>query len=149
MNRFLAFALTVSIACFSGCSPSDQPELGQVTGKVTMNGEPLTGIDVVFQPDSGRPARGKTNDMGEYKLIYIRDTLGAKIGNNRVEIAPVEGGEEEDEVQADDVDSLPQTKRKLVKASKPRVPARYNLESELKREVKAGKNVFDFELESK
>lgn len=132
-----------------GCGgPSDQPELGQVTGTVTLNGKPLSGIAVVFQPDSGRPARGTTNAEGKYELSYIRETKGTKIGPNRVEIAPSEDGEAEDEQQSDNPDEESESAPKRANSKKPKIPPRYNVKSELKADVKAGANTFDFKLES-
>lgn len=130
----------------SGCGgPSDQPELGQVQGTITLDGKPLSGIAVVFQPDNGRPARGFTDAEGKYELTYIRKTRGTKIGPNRVEIAPSEEADDPAEVEADP-DSL-EVKRP-VKSGKPVIPARYNTQSELKADVKPGRNTFDFELTS-
>ena len=130
-----------------GCGgSSDQPELGQVTGKITLDGKPLSGIAVVFQPDNGRPARGMTDAEGMYELTYIRQTKGTKVGPNRVEIAPSEDGEAEESEDSGE-ESQPAAK-KQTKSGKPKIPARYNVKSELKADVKAGKNTFNFELES-
>ncbi len=129
-----------------GCGgPSDQPELGQVTGTITLDGKPLSGTAVVFQPDNGRPAKGITDAEGKYELTYIRQTKGTKVGPNRVEITPSEDGEVEESENADE-ESKSATKRS--NSGKPTIPARYNVRSELKADVKAGKNTFDFHLES-
>ena len=147
-NRFsfLLVVLGISILFQPGCgSPSDQPALGQVTGTITLDGKPLSGTAVVFQPESGRPARGTTDAEGKYELTYIRQTKGAKVGVNRVEIAPSEDGEAEESETPDD-ESSPAPKQ--AKSKKPKIPARYNVKSELKADVKAGKNTFDFNLES-
>ena len=136
----------VSLFFQPGCGGlSDQPELGQVTGTITLDGKPLSGIAVVFQPESGRPARGMTDAEGKYELTYIRQTKGTKVGPNRVEIAPSEDGEPEESENADE-ESTSVTKRP--KSGKPTIPSRYNVRSELKADVKAGENTFDFELES-
>ena len=140
-------ALSILLLSLPSCGGSgDRPELGQVSGKVTLDGKPLTGVAVVFQPDDGRPATGRTDAEGEYELTYIRNTRGTKVGHNRVEIAPSEGGEDEEESDEEDPDS-PQAQQP-VNSRKPSVPARYNTQSELERDVKPGKNTFDFELES-
>jgi hypothetical protein len=142
----MLIVIGISTLFQAGCgAPSDQPELGQVTGTVTLDGKPLSGIAVVFQPDSGRPARGMTDAEGKYELTYIRQTKGTKVGPNRVEIAPSEDGAAEESENADE-ESKPATKRS--KSTKPTIPARYNVRSELKADVKAGKNTFDFQLES-
>ena len=139
--------LNLSILLLNGCGgSSDQPELGEVTGTITFNKQPLVGVAVVFQPENGRPARGMTNAEGKYELTYIRQTKGSKVGPNRVEIAPSEEGEEEEAaLGGEEADSS----AKISKSGKPTIPARYNVRSELKVEVKPGKNTFDFDLESK
>lgn len=148
LNRrsVIRIALSMLLLLQWGCSTSDQPELGLVKGTVTLDGKPLTGVAVVFQPDNGRPARGMTDAEGRYELTYIRQTKGTKVGPNRVEIAPSEEGEETDEVEAGD-DAQASTPARP-KSGKPVVPARYNVRSELKVDVQSGENTFDFELES-
>jgi len=142
---FTTLALAALILNLAGCGgKTDQPDLGQVTGTVTLDGEPVSGIAVVFSPVDGRPARGTTNPEGKYDLIYIRQTRGTKIGRNRVEIAPSEEGDDES-ADAEGDESTPKPK---TKSGKPKIPARYNTKSELEADVKPGENVFDFKLES-
>ncbi len=145
--RIMSIALGMLIILQLGCTTSDQPDLGQVTGTITLEGMPLTGVAVVFQPESGRPARGMTDAEGRYDLTYIRQTKGTKIGPNRVEIAPSEEGEGSSDVETGDGEPQPVTR--LSKSGKPLVPARYNVQSELKADVQPGDNTFDFQLESK
>lgn len=145
-SALMLLVVFTAIASTTGCGgPSDQPQLGQVTGTITFNGKPLSGVAVVFQPVSGRPARGMTDSEGKYELNYIRQTKGTKVGLNRVEIAPSEDGEGE---ESESTDEQSQPTGKKSKSGKPAIPARYNAQSELKVEVKAGENTFDFKLES-
>lgn len=145
----LAVAFSVILLCLTGCGGvNDKPELGQVTGTITLDGKPLSGIAVVFYPDSGRPARGHTDSEGKYELTYIRDERGTKIGHNRVEVAPNEEGEEDTE-EVENPDSVEQAKpARASKSGKPKIPARYNIKTELEADVKPGDNVFNFELTS-
>lgn len=136
-------AATAAIAAFvvlAGCSsrPADQPPLGRVRGKVTMNGQPLPGVDIVFAPDKGRPSVGTTDTSGRYDLSYINTTKGAKVGPHKVFIRPAEVSQ--DEVSGDGSKTA---------APRPVIPAKYNKRTELTAEVKAGSNTFDFALESK
>lgn len=146
-----AAVLTVILLGLPGCGgPSDQPELGQVHGAITLDGKPLSGVAVVFQPDSGRPARGRTDAEGKYELTYIRDIRGTKVGRNRVEVAPSEEGEEEEDNSADaDAEADSQQAQRRALSGRPKIPARYNTKSELEVDVKPGDNTFDFQLESK
>ena len=142
----LAAALSLLFLSLPGCGgPSDQPELGQVSGTVTLDGKPLSGVVVVFHPDGGRPAEGRADAEGRYELRYIRETMGTKVGRNRVEIAPNEEGEDAPETEGDvEAPSVQQPG----KSGKPVIPARYNTKSELEVDVKPGENTFDFPLKS-
>jgi len=142
----LAVALSVMLLGLSGCAgSSDQPDLGQVSGTVTLDGKPLSNVVVVFQPDVGRPASGRTDADGRYELTYIRSTLGTKVGHNRVEIAP----SEEEDVAGEDAGEVDTPMgRRRGRSRKPKVPYRYNIKSELEADVQPGANTFDFELTS-
>lgn len=111
----------------SGCGgASDQPELGDVSGTVTIDGQPLAGCIIVFKPDIGRASTGLTDAEGKYSdLEYLYGVPGAKIGPQTVSFEYEIG------------------------ASGPPIPAKYASKSELKVDVKAGSNTFDFALESK
>ncbi|MEZ6039899.1 MAG: carboxypeptidase-like regulatory domain-containing protein [Planctomycetaceae bacterium] len=136
---------TIALLCIpAGCqSASDQPELGLVSGTITAGGQPLPGVAVTFVPEDGRPAMGKTDESGRYQLTYIRDTLGCKIGPNRVEIGASEGSEEaedDSELEGDELVQSPTRSKTFV------IPARYNIQSELTVTVQPGENTFDFDL---
>lgn len=109
-----------------GCSAGDRPPLGRVSGTVTMDGKPLVGVIISFQPDSGRAASAETDPQGNYDLEYTYQVKGAKVGPNTVSFAWPTGAE-----------------------GKQAIAAKFSTKSELKREVKSGKNKFDFELTSK
>jgi len=138
-----AVAALGALSCvlvLAGCSskPADQPPLGRVRGKITMNGQPLPGVDVVFVPEKGRPSEATTDKAGRYDLSYIGSTKGAKLGPHKVSIRPAETSL--DEAPADGASPA---------APRPVIPAKYNKRSELTADVKAGSNTIDFALESK
>ncbi len=60
MSWLKALCLVLLVSAV-GCTPSDQPPLGRVYGKVTLDGEPLAGVIVNFQPESGRVATAETD----------------------------------------------------------------------------------------
>lgn len=111
------------------------PEIGEVTGTVTLNGQPLEGALVEFQPESGRPSSAVTDAEGHYVLLYSDGVEGAAVGTHTVSITSrrdASGGEGDEPV----VEARPET-----------VPQQYNDESTLKVEVKEGVNTHDFTLE--
>jgi len=138
--KLFAIAAMLVIA---GCSsrPADEPPLGRVRGKVTMDGKPLAGVDVVFLPEKGRPSVGSTNAAGHYDLWYIHRTMGAKVGPHKVFVRPTEMPSEEAAANG--------SSRGAPGALPPKIPAKYTKRSTLAAEVKPGRNTFDFALESK
>lgn len=77
------FLLTV-VCSFSGCKRSKHA-LSDVTGTVTINGEPASGAGVRFSPATGeRTSTGQTDENGKYRLIFSPDFLGAIIGKHSV-----------------------------------------------------------------
>lgn len=121
-----AALLTISLGA---CGPA-HPDLGTVTGTVTLNKQPLAGAGIVFQPSGGRPSYGMTDSAGRYALEYAQDVPGARIGRHTVIIRTRFTG---------DFPGDP-------KASPERLPKRYHDETELTADVKAGENIFDFDL---
>jgi hypothetical protein len=106
-----------------------------------MEGKPLAGVLVTFQPqssarESGQGSTALTDDSGHYTLrTVLDDQPGAVIGPHRVEIAaPVDTSGDRD------------TGGRLPKA-KTFIPPRYNTQSELKMDVPpGGKKDADFKL---
>lgn len=145
LRRLSAVTFVGMLAAIVGCGGgTDQPDLGLVSGKITLDGVPLSGVDVTFRPEDGRPAMGKTDAEGNYVLNYIRDNPGCKVGRCRVEIGSSEESGEgvgsEGELEGDELVQTPN------KAAVAEIPAKYNVQSELEADVKPGENTFNFEL---
>jgi hypothetical protein len=78
------------------------PELGSVSGVLTLDGKPLAGAIVTFQPiASEEPGSklsssvGTTDKEGRYTLMYVRDVRGAVVGEHKVFVqAPLPTGKE-------------------------------------------------------
>jgi phage FluMu protein Com len=70
------------------------PQLGYVTGVVTLDGNPLPGATVYFAPleaeipgtkrERARTSFGITDEKGAYTMIYIGKTQGVAVGKCRV-----------------------------------------------------------------
>ncbi|QDT97225.1 carboxypeptidase-like regulatory domain-containing protein [Gimesia aquarii] len=120
--------IAISIGCLfflTACGGgSDAPELGQVKGKITMDGAPLADASVTFMPENVRSSFATTDSEGNYELIYIREEPGAAIGKHKVVVSKLK-----DEVET--------------------IPKKYSGESELTADVKAGENEVNFDLTSK
>ena len=125
LSTVSSIALAMAVV-LSGCgTQGDQPDLGHVTGKVTIGGTPLGGVIISFMPDSGRAATATTDEGGEYELVYLDGVKGCKIGPNTVGFFVPTGG-----------------------SPSHAIPKKYQGKSELKAEVKPGPNTFDFDLEA-
>jgi hypothetical protein len=77
------------VMLLAGCS--GQATTGQVTGKVTHNGEAVTGGVVTFAPTGGtvgKPATGEISSDGTYSLSTYEPGDGAAVGRHRVLFAP-------------------------------------------------------------
>jgi len=107
-----------------------------VSGEVTLDGRALPEATVSFMPedDLGTPALGKTDSQGNYTLQQTRNIGGTAAGVYRVRITTFFEG-------------IPDIEPPMP-ARPEKVPVKYNLQSELVREVKPGENVFDFPLDS-
>lgn len=119
----------VLLACSFGAlgcgGGADRPPLGYVTGTVTLNGEPLVGVIVLFKPDNGRAATAITDGKGFYNLEYVYGVKGTKVGPSTVSFEWPLG----------------------FAGAKP-LPEKYTTKSELKEEVKSGRNTYNFDLKS-
>lgn len=125
--RLLLSVLAVMSIGFVGCSGStDQPELGEVSGMVTLDGKPVAGVNVLFQPEAGRAAVGMTDAEGRYELEYLYGVSGCKLGSNTVGF-----------------DWPPDSPNMVA------IPAKHTGANAFKFDVKAGDNVFDITMTSK
>ncbi|QDT67091.1 transthyretin-like family protein [Calycomorphotria hydatis] len=131
------FILLIAVAS-TGCGQTDDtPALGVVKGKVTLDGKPLDGARVLFQPQAGRPSEAITNEHGDYTLLYLSNHKGALIGQHKVHITTEREGFSD---EAND--------GKTIKGRKEILPAKYHSKSTLTTDVTEGSNTVDFELES-
>jgi hypothetical protein len=127
-----------------GCGSSNY---ARVSGRVTLDGQPLNGARVTFQPigqigdlNSSSGSYAVTKPDGSYALkLVIGDSKGAVVGKHRVEISVRDG-----------------SGSTLVDRSKPKpipkdnLPERYNHSSELTFDVpRGGTKTANFDLESK
>ncbi len=144
MKKTFAAVAAVALFALVGCGP-DKPkeqEKAKVSGKVSLDGKPLTTGTVVFDASNGQPSSVINILDGKYEG-------NAPVGKCKVMITASE---------------KMTTKEKLRKEGKPVIdgpgydemtevnllPPRYNEKTEIMREVEAGKpNEFNFELKSK
>jgi hypothetical protein len=121
-----------SLFAVGGCSRTTGPdyELANVSGTITMDGAPLEGVDVIFEPmAAGSLSFGTTDDKGVYQLYHNVHVKGCGLGEHRVRLNKIgKPGTPDD------------TKNLL--------PPQYNENSQLTANVQAGDNMFNFDLKS-
>jgi hypothetical protein len=122
---FSPAALATVVFCL-GCGGSRNA--APVSGKITVNGQPMADIGVTFEPmaeGAGLGSTGKTDASGNYTLKFIDGSSGALVGKHRVTFTDLQAAMQE---QPDAGDLPPQ---------RIRIPAKYVTEA-LEYEVKAG-----------
>jgi len=127
MRRTLIF-LVLAFPLAAGCSGG---RVVPVSGRVTLNGQPLANVHVSFQPISAgndhNPGGGSyaiTDSDGRFTLRMVEgDAPGAVVGKHRVEITPRNTDDDAD---------------RRGKGAVVGVPARYNRNSDLTFTVEPG-----------
>ncbi|QDT90806.1 carboxypeptidase-like regulatory domain-containing protein [Gimesia algae] len=125
-----AWVVLIMIFFVVGCgSGREIPPLAQVSGTVTIDGKPVSGASVIFEPKfQAVSASGGTDGEGKFTLMY-GDTSGAAIGDYIVRV-----------FHYGDDPELPQESL---------VPDSYGTASTLTATVKEGENEIDFDLKGK
>jgi hypothetical protein len=135
-TRFGLVSLFIALA-MTGCGPSGAP-VGQVAGKVTFNGQPVTEGTVSFYNEkSAYAAEGLLGADGSYQIKT--DQGGLPVGEYVVSISPPM------ELGAPD----PRTPQTYVEKDVANIPKKYRDRSKpvLKATVTEGKNEHNFNLE--
>jgi len=129
---FVPFCLLAALSLTTlGCQKG--PDTANVSGQVTMDGTPMKGVVVEFQPNEGSPSYGTTDENGIYELMFKQQMKGAILGPHKVRITGGDVENEYGETIAGDVN----------------IPKRYNEETTLEYTVVDGKNKdIDWELTS-
>ncbi|GAA4436223.1 hypothetical protein [Bremerella cremea] len=139
-RSLFASAVALALLAATGCSPTAKTQkLIPVSGSVKVNGSPVSGLKVYFEPTEGRRSSGLTDASGNYQMMFSDSALGATEGPNQVRI--VWSGEDpnEDEFAAPaSVD--------LTSGTALVIPSRYNARTQLNADVSEQNNHFDFDL---
>ncbi len=138
MNSYFRLLIFLGLTTFLfGCTP-DGPELGEVTGVIKLDGEPVEGAYVSYSPlfpdGIELNAAGPTDAEGRYEMQYSIKRNGVLLGPHRVTVSTL-----------DDI-KMPDGRNKKIPE---RIPVIYrNEKSPLEITVKAGKNDGSFDLSS-
>lgn len=130
--------------CLAGCGgPKNKHGRLPFSGTVTLDGQPLMGGLIVFEPKSGQPTQ--SGGMISNGAFDVPEAAGAAPGMYSVAIysgaEPPTGNFQP---------GTPEYEAAARQAPGERVPRKFNIDTTLTREVKAGEeNKFTFELTTK
>ena len=144
----LVFAFLLLPACF-GCDGRPKADyskldLAEVTGTITLDGEPLPNARIKFENEGGGYSYGLTDSSGTYRLMFNTEKSGIQPGPKTVRIFTVGGGPEFSQNSGEAVEEDPDAK-----TDQEIVPDKYNTNSELEETVESGSQTIDFQLTSK
>jgi hypothetical protein len=129
--RWSLLPFVVLAGCWGG---DDGPKRGEVSGVVTLDGEPVKGAILEFIPEAqdGTTSYGGTDEDGHYTMLFGSSRTGAVLGRNLVRIT------------TDDRSSVGGEDYEFTEL----FPPKYNVRSDIYVDVQAGENEFNFACES-
>jgi hypothetical protein len=136
MQKHIAYGMILAIGAvflLGGCSDSN---FGQVTGTVTIDGNPCPpGIEVTFEPqfEGGSVSQGITSEGGAYEMHYTREQKGVMVGKCLVRLEIPMGYDYESGQATSGDEALD----KLV------IPLEFGSASTFEVEIKPGEQVID------
>lgn len=92
LNYMSCLSLVLGLALLVGCGDSNSKSVGNVSGKVTFNGQPVTGGTLAFVPVGGADAKGEPGKAGgaevgadgTYKVSTYGEYDGAVVGKHTI-----------------------------------------------------------------
>lgn len=161
LTHVTCLALAIATLAFAGCGAAT-PDYGSLDlcnagGKIILDGTPLEKALVLFEAEDKTYSFGVTDASGQYRLMFnsrqpgvLKGTKTVRIWSSRgipgaAEAGATEGGGKAGE--GDDPDGVGDDGR-VAPAAAERVPAKYNVKSELTAVVESDGQTFDFELRS-
>jgi len=147
------FSAITSCLLLAGCSATNSIDYGKVTlvnvsGTVTLDGQPLGGAVVTFEnQETGTMSVARTNSSGRYTLQFDSEKDGVTPGKKLVRFSTIRTilglrGEEGEEV------GEASTEGAAAEKSQEQVPECYNGKSTLTVEVTPDSTTMDFDLKS-
>lgn len=87
-KKWLIGCAAIGLATLVGCN--DAPELHTVSGRVTIDGEPVTNGAVRFMPAAGRVAGGPLDEDGRFQMTTYENGDGVAAGEHLVAVYAAE-----------------------------------------------------------
>lgn len=145
MRKPFIVTLPLCLILMTGCGKPQFP-LGQVRGKLTLDGQPVVNAEIWFRPVAGgRPSFGESDQAGYYSMRYNARRMGALPGEHVLTLSTFQEAYEPDEGADDGKDA---TVRESTPGRAEEIPAKY-VENPMKVIVREGSNTIDLTLDSK
>jgi len=148
VRLFLLAVIASPITASIGCRDQLQPEyeklgLVDISGRVTLDGQPLANCTVIFEESEFLYSSGVTDANGNYKLMFDSRKSGIAPGEKTVRFkAGTPAKENSSRAEEEDPDAKPTA------AKGPAIPDCYGKESKLKVTVSGNDSSFNFDLKS-
>lgn len=144
-------ALSLALMILAGCEAGIRTDysslnLVDVSGVVTLDGEPLADALVVFESEDLTLSSARTDADGAYSLQFNSEQSGVTPGPKTVRISTTGSLDEEAGAGEDGEGGDPD--QATVASESEAVPACYNTESRLRVDVRSDTRQFDFALQS-
>ena len=127
--------MPVVVTFVVGCGAGDLPELGEVKGIVTLDGDPVERAYLLFVPEQDAEVKvlayGVTDAEGRYQAIFRDNVDGVPTGPRKVQIYSDEG------TTWRGLEFVANGRREFF-------PRKYNQRTQLTLDVKPGENEQDF-----
>lgn len=144
LKKPFTIALPLCLILVTGCGKPQFP-LGQVRGRLTLDGQPVVNADIWFRPVAGgRPSFGKSDQAGSYSMRYNARRMGALPGEHIVTLSTFQEAYQPDEGADDGKDAAV---RESTPGRAEEIPAKY-FKNRMKFIVEEGSNTIDLTLDS-
>jgi len=138
---------------FAGCGTSagmtdySALKLVPVSGRVTLDGKPISSVTVIFESDDGTWSSGNTDEDGRYRMQFNSEVEGVVQGRKIVRVYQRTNSGDSDEDSPSDNGPSEATKESSKRAADLlRVLPRYGRRSKLTADVHAETRELNFEL---
>lgn len=143
MKKLFAVTAPLCLMLMTGCGKPQLP-LGEVRGRLTLDGQPVVNAKIWFEPVAGgRPSFGESDHAGYYLMRYNARRMGALPGEHIVKMSTFQEALDPDEGSGDGA-----TPMETIPGRAEEIPAKYR-KSPLRVTVVRGSNTIALALDAK
>jgi hypothetical protein len=146
LRAMVILSLIFAIGCGGNGSQPSYADLGlvEISGTIRLDGTPLANAYVQFEDEDGSFSYSDADSQGRYRLRFDSKTYGTVPGKKVVRVRMGTLNAEEAATDSEDPDAKPASM-----ASSPiKIPACYNQQSILVKQVTGAESNVDFDLKS-